>query len=73
MPWYLYNGGNICMPNSYILVGLIPPSCPFPNTQLCSIQAIDNLGNPLLTAALICEIANALQTHTETVNVLLKP
>ncbi len=73
MPWYRYNSGNICNPNSYTLVGNFPPTCPSPKNFLCALQAFDNLGLPILTAALICEIANAINTRTESVNVLLRP
>ena len=73
MPWYQYNGGDICSPNSYALVGSTPPICPSPNIHLCAIQASDNMTKPILTAVLICEIANALQSSNESVNVLLKP
>lgn len=77
MPWYSYTPitfpGNICDPNNYTLAGIFPPSCPNPNLNLCAIQALDNLGHPIITFALMCEIATALQTHFESTNVLLKP
>lgn len=77
MPWYLYTPitvpTDICNPNNYTLVGTIPPSCPNPNNYLCAIQALDSMGRPILTFALMCEIATALQTHMESTNVLLKP
>lgn len=77
MPWYLYTPvtipGNICDPNNYTLVGIFPPLCPFPNIHLCAIQALDSMGKPIITLALACEIATALQNSLETVNVLLKP
>lgn len=73
MPWYQYNGGDICNPNSYTLVGSTPTSCPSTNIHLCAIQASDNMGLPIITFGLVCQIANALQTSTESTNVLLKP
>ncbi|MEJ5145362.1 hypothetical protein [Sphingobacterium sp. MYb388] len=73
MPWYSYIGGNICSPNSYTIVGSTPPPCPNPNNFLCAIQASDNSGSPIITLALICEIANAVNSRTESTNVLLRP
>lgn len=73
MPWYKYNGGNICDPNSYSLYGNTPPPCPSPKIHLCAIQANDNFGFPALTPGLICQIVNALQTGTENALVLLRP
>ncbi|MNL55490.1 hypothetical protein D3C87_1789090 [compost metagenome] len=77
MPWYLYTPvtipPDVCNPNNYTLVGSIPPNCPNPNNFLCAIQANDNLGKPIITFALICEIANAVNNRTETTNVLLRP
>ncbi|AIM38126.1 hypothetical protein KO02_16665 [Sphingobacterium sp. ML3W] len=73
MAWYKYNGGPVCDPNSYTLVGNAPPSCPNPNIRLCAIQAFDNMGSPIITPALCGEIGTALQNKTESVNVLLCP
>lgn len=77
MPWYSYTPitipADVCNPNNYTLVGIIPPNCPNPNNFLCAIQAVDNMTKPILTTALICEIANAVNNRTETVNVLLRP
>ncbi len=77
MAWYAFtpagNPRNPCDPNSYTLIGIIPPSCPNPNNRLCAIQAFDNMGQPIFTLALQCEIAIALQNRTDTVNVLMKP
>ncbi|MEJ5145361.1 hypothetical protein [Sphingobacterium sp. MYb388] len=74
MPWYSYNNpGSIGDPNSYNLEGNTPPSCPNPNNFICAIQANDNLGKPILTFGLVVAIADALQTRTESTNVLLKP
>ncbi|MEJ5145365.1 hypothetical protein [Sphingobacterium sp. MYb388] len=73
MPWYKYNGGDIGNPNNYTNVGNTPPSCPNPNIRLCAIQAADNMGQPIITAALIMEISNALNNRVETTNVLLCP
>ncbi|MNW00603.1 hypothetical protein D3C71_1961210 [compost metagenome] len=60
-------------PNNYTNVGNTPPNCPLPNNFLCAIQASDNAGAPTLTAALILEIANAVNSRTESTNVLLRP
>ncbi|MGJ1322849.1 hypothetical protein ACR780_09180 [Sphingobacterium faecium] len=77
MSWYAFTPAglpkNPCDPNSYTLIGNTPPSCPNPNNFLCAIQANDNLGAPIITFPLQCEIAIALQNRTDTVNVLLKP
>lgn len=77
MPWYAFtpagNPRNPCDPNNYTLIGIIPPSCPNPNNWLCAVQAFDNMGQPIFTLALQCEIAIALQNRTDTVNVLMKP
>lgn len=77
MPWYSYTPitfpGDICNQNNYTLLGIFPPVCPSPKLRLCAIQAVDNLGHPILTPALICEIATALQNRAESTNVLLRP
>lgn len=77
MPWYSYNPpglfGDICNPNNYTLVGILPPFCPSPKQRLCAVQALDNFGLPILTPALICEISTAMQNRLESVNVLLRP
>ncbi|MEN5232880.1 hypothetical protein [Sphingobacterium faecium] len=78
MPWYSFTPVSIATgdpsdPNQYTLIGSIPPSCPSPNSNLCAIQASDNLGLPILTLPLLIEMANALENVTETSNVLLKP
>ncbi len=78
MPWYQFTPPalfpqDVSNPNQYTLVGSTPPSCPSPKQQLCAIQANDNLTKPILTDALIIEIANALQRQTESTNVLLRP
>ena len=77
MPWFIYTPltipGNPTDPNHYTLTGMTPPSCPDPNNFLCAIQTINNFGQPILTAALICEINAAIENRTESVNVLLKP
>lgn len=77
MPWYSYTPitfpGDIGDPNNYTLLTMLPPSCPGLNNYLCAIQAYDNMGYPILTPALICEIANALQNRMTGINVLLRP
>jgi hypothetical protein len=73
MPWYNYNSGSICNPNSYTLTTTPPTNCPSPNNFLCAIQASDNMTKPILTPALICEIAEAINSKTESTNVLLRP
>lgn len=77
MPWYLYTPiippGNICNPNNYTLVGVVPPACPSPKVHLCAIQAMDNMGSPIISLTLACEIGTALQNSVESTNVLLKP
>ncbi|WP_400261336.1 hypothetical protein ACFX5U_15590 [Sphingobacterium sp. SG20118] len=73
MPWYKYNGGDVCNPNSYTTTTTPPTDCLHPNNFLCAIQSIDNLGAPIITPALCLEIANAVNNRTESTNVLLKP
>lgn len=77
MPWYSFTppwiNGNICDPNNYTLITILPPSCPGANNLLCAIQALDNMGKPVLTPALICEIGSSLQNRIAGVNVLLRP
>lgn len=79
MPWYSFTPTgsapfNVGDPNNYTLVGSTPPSCPNPNLHLCAIQANDNLGKPLLTDInLAFEIATAINSNIESVNVLLRP
>lgn len=74
MPWYLFTPiypCDPCDPNNYTLVGNFPPSCPGPKNYLCAIQAMDNLGLPIITFSLCAEIATALQNNIDTTNVLL--
>lgn len=78
MPWYLFNPidtfpHDACDPNNYNLIGIIPPSCPSPKIRLCAIQASDNLGLPIITLALACEMGAAVNNKVETTNVLLRP
>lgn len=79
MPWYLFCPTGIippydvCDPNNYIIVGTTPPTCPNPNNFLCAIQAMDNQGRPIITCALRCEIANAVNNRIDTTNVMLRP
>lgn len=78
MPWYLYNPidpfpHNSSDPNNYNNVGITPPNCPNPNNFLCSIQAADNAGKPIITLALESEKNNAVNNKTETTNVRLRP
>jgi hypothetical protein len=78
MPWYLYTPGlvpNISDPNQYGPPLAIPPNCPSPKNYLCAIQATDNSGHPWLLGniTLFIEIANALNTRMESVNVKLRP
>jgi hypothetical protein len=77
MPWYIYNPtgtppyniGGAC---NYNPVGSSPPSCAGPNNYLCGIQANDIGGKPIITQALILEIAEAVNNKTETTNVVLR-
>ncbi|UIR57401.1 hypothetical protein LZQ00_06180 [Sphingobacterium sp. SRCM116780] len=74
MPWYLFTPTSPCLPcdpNNYTLLGAVPPPCPPPNNFLCAIQANDNAGKPVITAALCAEIAYALQCRIDTTNVRL--
>lgn len=78
MPWYSFTplGAfpyDVCNPNNYTFVGINPPNCPSPNNFLCAIQASDNLGKPVLTCILFCEIANAVNNRIDSTNVLLRP
>ncbi|WP_400261338.1 hypothetical protein ACFX5U_15600 [Sphingobacterium sp. SG20118] len=77
MPWYQFTPLGLPRdptdPNQYTLVGSVPSSCPGSNDILCSIQANDNMGHPIITVALISEMVRALENKTTTVNVFLKP
>lgn len=78
MPWYVFCPNDafpndVCNPNNYILVDEFLINCPNPSRHLCTIQASDNAGLPIITCALICEIANALNNNFESTNVLLRP
>lgn len=80
MPWYTYSpnptdpfpydAGNL---NSYTNVGGSPPTCPSPNNHLCSIQANDSGGKPIITLPLALEMATALNNRVDTTNVQLRP
>lgn len=78
MPWYSYSPADsfpydpAFLP-SYTNVGLNPPSCPSPNDHLCSIQANDLGGAPIITTALALEMARALNNRVDTTNVKLRP
>ncbi|AIM38127.1 hypothetical protein KO02_16670 [Sphingobacterium sp. ML3W] len=77
MPWYQFTPPGIHKdptdPNQYTYYGNVPSPCAGSNLILCSIQAFDNMGKPIITVALISEIAIALENKTTTVNVFLKP
>jgi len=75
MPWYKFTPPGMGTPDvgdssQYTLVGSNPPTC-IGNQKLCAIQAMDNMTQPILTFALVCEIANALNLRTNSTNVLL--
>lgn len=75
MPWYVYDAGatDVTDPNNYGPPLAFPPSCSGLKIFLCAIQAIDNLGKPLLTLIqLIIEIANALNNRMDSTNVKLR-
>lgn len=77
MAWYAFTPEGLpkdpCDPNQYTLIGNAPILCPGSNVFICCIQAMDNMGQPIITIALITEIARALENKTTTVNVFLKP
>ena len=77
MPWYIYNPGatDVSNPNNYGGPLSSAPACPGANNFLCAIQANDNLGHPDLTGniALFIEMANALNSRIDTINVKLRP
>lgn len=77
MPWYQFTPPGLVKdptdPNQYTLFGNVPAPCAGPNLILCSIQAADNMGKPIITCALISEIARTLENNTTSVNVFLKP
>ncbi|QQD16041.1 hypothetical protein [Sphingobacterium sp. UDSM-2020] len=76
MPWYSFtptlNPSEPANPNEYTLLGAVP-SCPGNNNFLCAIQANDNMGQPIIDAALLAEISLALQNRIDRTNVKLKP
>ncbi|MFD2904876.1 hypothetical protein [Sphingobacterium anhuiense] len=73
MPWYAFTpvppSCDPCDPNNYTLVGSTPPPCPAPNIFLCAIQAMDNMGKPLIVPC--AEIAYAISNSIDTANVQL--
>lgn len=77
MPWYAFTPLAPLSypddPNQYTLIGATPPACPGANNFLCAIQAADNLGQPIITAALLEEMGTALENYADSTNVLLKP
>lgn len=77
MPWYLFTPTSTprqtSNPNEYTLVTGNPPLCPGANNFLCAIQAIDNLGQPIIPYLLLAEISDALENRIDTTNVKLKP
>lgn len=77
MPWYSFTpsglNGDVCNPNNYTLLTTLPPTCPGSNNVLCAIQAIDNMGKPVITPSLMCEIGSTLQNGVAGINVLLRP
>ena len=77
MAWYRFKPNGILRdptdPNQYTLNGNVPPPCPGSNSTLCSIQAEDNMGHPIITVTLLSEIVWALENKITTVNVFLKP
>ncbi|QQD16042.1 hypothetical protein [Sphingobacterium sp. UDSM-2020] len=77
MAWYVFTPSGLsrdpCDPNQYTLVGMNTPACSGVNNYLCAIQATDNMGQPIMTVMLICEIVRALENKTNSVNVFLKP
>ncbi|WP_400261339.1 hypothetical protein ACFX5U_15605 [Sphingobacterium sp. SG20118] len=74
MPWYPYNPAatDVSAPNNYGTSTPTPPSCGTPKDFLCAIQANDNMGSPTITAALILQIANAVNNRTESATVKLR-
>ncbi len=75
MPWYKFTPPaletpDVCNPFHYTLVGLTPPPC-MGNKNLCAIQTSDNMTRPFITPLLICEIANAVNNRTNSINALL--
>lgn len=74
MSWFVFRitaGGNVCNPADYMLV-LSPPSCPG-NNKLCAISCPDDgFGNPYISTELLCEMAQAINSGTESTNVRLR-
>jgi hypothetical protein len=70
--WFIFTGTNPCNPNDYMLVGP-PPSCPGSNV-ICAIFAEpDGSGTrPVISPTVCCEMVNALNSGTDTANVLLR-
>ncbi|WP_104381363.1 hypothetical protein [Sphingobacterium sp. HMA12] len=59
-------------PASYSPVGSTPPSC-LGNNQICTIEAANSGGKPVINQALLSEMVTALNTRTSSTNVKLKP
>ncbi|UIR57395.1 hypothetical protein LZQ00_06145 [Sphingobacterium sp. SRCM116780] len=78
MPWYPYNPTgtppySVTNPAFYGNPQANQPTCPSPDNFLCTIQANDSSGQPVITFALLEEITFALNNRTETTNVKLRP
>lgn len=81
MPWYYFTPNsplrNVGDSSNYTRISNVPPATGLPTACLnppnfsCAIQAMDNSGLPVITNALVLEIANALENRTNSTNVTL--
>ncbi|NJI73196.1 hypothetical protein HCX49_08260 [Sphingobacterium kitahiroshimense] len=72
MAWFSLTGSNPTQPSNYQLVGSTPPPGCSGTNQICAIQATDNAGQPVLSAALKDEMILALHNRNASTNVQLK-
>ncbi|MBB2950181.1 hypothetical protein [Sphingobacterium sp. JUb56] len=56
---------------SYTPAGSPPPNC-LGNNQICTINATNSGGQPVINQALLSEMVTALNTRTSSANVKLK-
>lgn len=76
MPWYLFTPSGIQRdpfdPNQYTLLQFSPTVCVGEKQYLHAVQAMDNMGSPVFSVALMREIGWAFENRMQSTNVLLK-
>lgn len=74
MGWYIFkltSGTNVCLPTDYKAIASIP-LC-LGSNKLCAINCSDDgFGGPYISMELICEMAQAINSCTESTNIRLR-